>query len=249
MGAAFNVKLGEMLVALPAMALLWLWSAAPGSRLRTVAATAATFVVVALSWTAIAALTPADSRPFPIGSANGSIWHVTLVYNGLDRLSGHGATGMAEGGAGPLRLLSAGPMQYWSLLGIVLLATSLLGLVALAVVLTRGREHVREALHGAPGRFAVGIGVWFALGLVAFSAMERLQARYLEAFAPAVCAVLGISVSVLWRSLVGRPPRRARARLRTRRACRAPRLRRDQEAPWRCGSYLDVSRLASWSPL
>ncbi len=201
MGAAFNIKLGEMLIALPAMALLWLWAAAPGSRLRTVGATAATFIVVALSWTAIAALTPSGSRPFPIGSANGSIWHVTLVYNGLDRLSSHGATGMAEGGAGPLRLLSAGPMQYWSLLGIVLLATSLLGLAALAMVLARGREHIREGLRDAPGRLAVGIVMWFSLGLIAFSAMERLQARYLEAFVPAVCAVLGISLSALWRGL------------------------------------------------
>jgi 4-amino-4-deoxy-L-arabinose transferase-like glycosyltransferase len=203
MGAAFNVKLGEILIALPAMALLWLWAAVPGYRLRTVAATAVTFVVVALSWTAIAALTPTDKRPFPIGSANGSIWHVTLVYNGLDRLSSHGATGTAEGGAGPLRLLSAGPMQYWSLLGVVLLTTSLLGLAALAMLLTRGREHAREALRGAPGRLAVGIVVWFLMGLVAFSAMERLQVRYLEAFAPAVCAVLGISLSVLWRGLPG----------------------------------------------
>ncbi len=203
LGAAFNVKLGEMLIALPAMALLWLWAAKPGARLRMVAATAVAFLVVALSWTAIAALTPTDKRPFPIGSANGSIWHVTLVYNGLDRLSSNGATGTAEGGAGPLRLLSAGPMQYWSLLGFVLLATSLLSLGALAVLLVSGREHLRETLNSPPGRFGVGIVVWFLTGLVAFSAMQRLQVRYLEAFAPAVCAVLGLSLSVLWRGLPG----------------------------------------------
>jgi len=211
MGAAFNVKLGEMLIALPAMALLWLWAAAPGARLRTVATTAGTFVVVALSWTALAALTPTAKRPFPIGSANGSIWHVTLVYNGLERLSSHGATGAAEGGAGPLRLLSAGPMQYWSLLGVVLLATSLLGLAALAVLLARGRESLRTTLRGAPGRLGVGIVVWFLMGLVAFSAMERLQVRYLEAFTPAVCAVLGMSLSVLWH---GPPGSRGRLALR-----------------------------------
>ena len=34
MGVAFNVKLSEMLIALPALALLWLWAAAPGTRLR-----------------------------------------------------------------------------------------------------------------------------------------------------------------------------------------------------------------------
>ena len=41
--------------------------------------------------------------------------------------------------------------------------------------------------------------LWFLAGLVAFSAMERLQPRYLEAFTPAVCAVFGLSLSVLWR--------------------------------------------------
>ena len=108
MGVAFDVKLAEMLIALPALALLWLWAAAPGTRMRVVLATAGTFFAVALSWTAIASLTPTGRRPFPIGSANGSIWHVTLVYDGLDRLSSHGAPG-GRGGAGPLRLLSAGP--------------------------------------------------------------------------------------------------------------------------------------------
>jgi 4-amino-4-deoxy-L-arabinose transferase-like glycosyltransferase len=199
MGVAFNVKLGEMLVALPTMALLWLWAAAPGTRVRVVLATAGTFLAVALSWTAIASLTPTGERPFPIGSANGSIWHVTLVYNGLDRLSSHGATGTAEGGAGPLRLLSAGPMQYWTLIGVALLATSLLGLLALAGLLAQGPERLRTAIRNPPGRLAVGIAVWFLIGLVAFSAMERLQVRYLEAFAPAVCAVLGLSLSTLWR--------------------------------------------------
>jgi hypothetical protein len=203
MGVAFNVKLGEMLIALPALALLWLWAAPSGTRMRAVLATTGTFLAVALSWTAMASLTPAGERPFPIGSANGSIWHVTLVYNGLDRLSSHGATGTSEGGAGPLRLLSTGPMQYGTLIGVMLFATSLLGLLALGALLAQGREHLRIALRSPRGRLAVGIVVWFLTGLVAFSAMQRLQVRYLEAFAPAVCAVFGLSLSTLWRSGMG----------------------------------------------
>ncbi len=200
MGLAFNVKLAEMLIALPALALLWLWAAAPGARVRAALATGATLLVVGLSWTAIAALTPLRSRPFPIGSANGSIWHVTLVYNGLNRLSTKGAAAPAEGGAGPLRLLRAGPLQYWSLVGIVLLASCLLALAALAAILLRdGAPALRAALGRPAGRFAIAIFVWFLTGAVAFSAMTRLQPRYLEAFAPALCAVLGLSLGVLWR--------------------------------------------------
>jgi len=200
MGVAFDVKLSEMLIALPSLALLWLWAAAPGTRLRVALATAGTFLAVALSWTAIAALTPTGQRPFPIGSANGSIWHVTLIYDGLARLFGHGATGTAGGGAGSLRLLSTGPMQYRTLIGVALLATSLLGLLALATLLARGFEHLRTVLRSPSGRFSVGIAIWFLTGLLAFSAMQRLQVRYLEAFTPAVCAVFGCSLSVLWRS-------------------------------------------------
>src|SRR6202035_965350 len=127
-----------------------------------------TFLTIALSWTAIASLTPIDRRPFPIGSSNGSIWHVTLVYDGLARLSSQGATGKAEGGAGPLRLLSAGPMQYWTLIGVALLATSLLGLLALAALFARDRKYVNNALEGPSGRLAVGIVMWFFTGLIAF---------------------------------------------------------------------------------
>ena len=45
----------------------------------------------------------------------------------------------------------------------------------------------------------MGIVAWFLTGLILFSVMRRLQTRYLEAFTPAVCAVLGLSVGVLWR--------------------------------------------------
>jgi 4-amino-4-deoxy-L-arabinose transferase-like glycosyltransferase len=206
MGLAFNVKLTEMLIALPALALLWLWAAERGRRVLTALTTVTTFLAIALSWTAIASLTPTGQRPFPIGSSNGSIWHVTLVYDGLARLSSHGATGRAEGGAGPLRLLSAGPMQYWTLIGIALLATSLLGLLALAALFAQRRRDTTGALERPSGKLAVGICVWFLTGLVAFSAMERLQPRYLEAFAPALCALLGMSLSVLWRHGANRRP-------------------------------------------
>jgi 4-amino-4-deoxy-L-arabinose transferase-like glycosyltransferase len=199
MGLAFNVKLTEMLIALPALGLLWVWAAVRGMRIRAALATGATFLTVALSWTAIASLTPAGRRPFPIGSSNGSIWHVTIVYNGLARLSGHTVTGRAEGGAGPLRLLTAGPMQYSSLIGIAVLVTALSGLLALAVLLACSRERFRRGFEKPAGRLAVGIVLWFLAGLVTFSVVARLQPRYLEAFAPAACAVLGMSLTVLWR--------------------------------------------------
>ncbi len=198
MGVAFNVKLTEMLLALPSLGLLWVLAAPRGGRVRAVALTTLTFVAVALSWVGIASLTPASQRPFPIGSSNGSIWHVALVYDGLERLSGRGGTG-AGGGAGPLRLLGGGPTQYWTLIGIGLLASTLCGLLAAASLLSLGRSRVLTALSAPSGLFAMAIVGWFLVGVVVFSAMERLQTRYLEAFAPAACAVLAISACALWR--------------------------------------------------
>src|SRR5207248_4766188 len=42
---------------------------------------------------------------------------------------------------------------------------------------------------------AVGLGVWMLTGIVLFSYMERLHPRYVEAFTPAVAAMLGIGAA------------------------------------------------------
>ena len=42
---------------------------------------------------------------------------------------------------------------------------------------------------------AVGLAVWFACGLILFSEQTRLHPRYVEAFTPAVAALLGIGVA------------------------------------------------------
>ncbi len=119
---------------------------------------------MALSWTAIASLTPLGRRPFSVGSGDGSVWRVTFVYNGLSRLSNHGAIGGAAlapgGGPGPFRLLGAGTSELWSLVGTGVAAASLLGLLALVALLIGGRLQLREALHSRVGamRWALSRG-------------------------------------------------------------------------------------------
>jgi len=198
LGVAFNVKLSEVLIAFPALMLLWMWAAPAGTRLRILLITLGTFVAVSLSWSAIASMTPLAQRPFPIGSGDGSIWRLIFIYNGLDRFTGYGAIGMLSntpgGGPGLLRLLRITPSGYGSLIGAELLAVLLLGPLAL---LAAGRERLRAAGSSPEGRLAIGLGVWLLCGLVLFSAMRRLEPRYLEVFAPAVCALLGLAVSVL----------------------------------------------------
>ena len=143
MGLAFNVKLTESLVALPAVALLWWW-AAPPRRLRLLAAAGAVYVAVSLSWAAIASLTPASARPFPVGSRSGSLWHLLLVYNGLDRITGTGPIGYASsrtgGGPGPLRLFDTGASGFGANVGVVVLAALLVGGLAAGLAVRARRR-------------------------------------------------------------------------------------------------------------
>jgi 4-amino-4-deoxy-L-arabinose transferase-like glycosyltransferase len=232
MGVAFNVKLSEALVVLPALLLLWTWAAsasrtAPASKgaavsrgaaaargkaaawLGTLLPAGAVFVATALSWATLASLTPAAQRPYPIGSATGSIWRLIFVYNGWDRLLGHGAVAMSSqtsgAGAGPLRLLNPGVSRYGTLIGVELLTALLLVGVAIAALLNDRRT--RQVNTGEPRdrrlRLAVTFATWGACGLVMFSAMSRLQARYLETLAVPTCALLGIAAGELLRRAAG----------------------------------------------
>ncbi len=88
LGLAFNTKLLEALVALPALAAAsWLggWGSRR-ARAGRVAVAGAVSVACALSWMTIVSLTPRHDRPYPIGSTNGSVWNAVFVFNGTDRL-------------------------------------------------------------------------------------------------------------------------------------------------------------------
>ena len=210
MGLAFNVKLLESFVGLPALALLALL-AANERRWRRLAGAAAVYLVVALSW--LAATLVVGGAPYAIGSTNGSAWNAAFVFNGYDRiarpasspdLSGTDASttrrqpaGQSElqraavpiGTPAPLRLFDHdGPLSGLRL-GYVLLAALLLGAPALAVAAVR-------APAGRPERAAAtALLLWLATGVVLFSAMARLHPRYTEGFTPAVAAAAGIGVA------------------------------------------------------
>jgi 4-amino-4-deoxy-L-arabinose transferase-like glycosyltransferase len=90
MGLAFDVKILESLVALPALALIALlgFPAPPARRMLRLVAAGAVYVVVALAWLTATLLAPAHDRPWAIGSTNGSAWNAVFVFNGTERLGG-----------------------------------------------------------------------------------------------------------------------------------------------------------------
>jgi 4-amino-4-deoxy-L-arabinose transferase-like glycosyltransferase len=212
-GLAFNTKLFEALIVVPALAVLMvmLVDGAPRRRAAVLGGTALAAVGVSLAWIVAASLTPLTGRPWPIGSTDGSIWSAVFGYNGVDRLSAPAsAAALRLDPPGPLRLLQAGGHGYAGTIGTMLLAAIVVGVLALAVAVVTirrrppGTAWPRPALAGA-----AFFAVWLVLGVALVSHMQRLQPRYLEAVTPAIAGAVGIGVAALAHS----PGRGARSAL------------------------------------
>jgi 4-amino-4-deoxy-L-arabinose transferase-like glycosyltransferase len=197
-GLAFNVKLFEALIFLPALGLLIVLALDLPARRRLLAlgGCIAAFVVVSLGWIVAASMTPLGSRPWPIGSSDGSIWSVVFGFNGLDRLKSTASPAALKlDPPGALRFLHGSGHAYLTTVGTTLLAAVVLGAVALAVALIgRPRFAQRRTL---PVAGAVFLGAWLLIGTALLSHMQRLQPRYLEAVTPAIAAVVGVGVATL----------------------------------------------------
>jgi 4-amino-4-deoxy-L-arabinose transferase-like glycosyltransferase len=206
LGLAFNVKVFEALIALPAIGVLaWLALDLPvRRRIAAIAAGLAAFVAVSLSWLTAASLAPGQ-HPWPIGSTNGSVWNVVFVFNGIDRLRGHAsAAALRIDPPGPLRFLSTTGTDYAALVGATLLAAVVFGVLAVLVAARTGRLRGTGRLQLAGAAF---LGLWLVTGVGLLSMAQRMQPRYLEAVTPAIAATLGVGVA--W--LAARSSRRAPA--------------------------------------
>ncbi|HEX5925974.1 MAG TPA: glycosyltransferase family 39 protein [Baekduia sp.] len=195
LGLDFNVKLFEALFVLPALVVLaWLAYDLPRARrLGAIAAGAAAFVAVSVSWLTAVSLTPAHDHPWPFGSTNGSVWDVVFGYNGIDRLHGHAsAAALALDPPGPLRFVQTSGHDYAALVGSSLVAAIVLGGAALVLVMRRRPAGRRPSLAGA-----AFVAVWLVLAVVVMSKMQRFEPRYLEAATPAIAAAIGIGIAWL----------------------------------------------------
>ena len=191
-GLAFEIKLTEAMVALPALAVLaWLALEEPtGRRRRTLALAGGAFAVTASMWAVAASLVP-GRHPFAYGSPDGSIWQMILVYNGVSRL-GNPPTSATP--PGPFRLFDpSAPRTFGELIGTELLCALAVGALAAALAVAARRRSPVPRLRHAIGW---GIGTWLILGFLVASFMGRQWPRYLEAFTPAVAATVGIGLAV-----------------------------------------------------
>ncbi len=208
-GLAFQAKMIQAWLALPALAAAYLL-AAPAARLRTrcahVALAGLITVVVSLSWMTAVSLVPSQDRPYVDGSANDSVYMQVFDYNGLGRLTGNWAT--LAGPPSPLliaakesgQLLNAetfGIKASWHRLlagpfaadGGWLLPAAVAG--ALGVLISRRRHGRRDPLRAA----VVLWGGWWLVLAVFFSTGTFINSYYVAALVPALAALCGTGIA------------------------------------------------------
>ncbi|MFC4065725.1 ArnT family glycosyltransferase [Actinoplanes subglobosus] len=195
-GFAFLAKQLQALLVVPAFGLAYLVAGPPKILKRLVQLLLALVaMVVSAGWyIAIVDLVPASARPFIGGSQNNSLLELTLGYNGLGRLNGEetGSVGNAAGRWGEIgwdRLFNSaqGGQISW------LLPAALI-LLAAGLVITARRARTDLQRAGL-----VVWGTWLLVTGLIFSFMQGIfHAYYTVALAPAIGAVTGMGVALLW---------------------------------------------------
>ena len=196
-GFAFLTKMLQAALVVPGFALVFLL-AAPGrlsKRVWQLLVGVAAIVVSAGWFIALVSLWPARSRPYIGGSTDNSLLQLALGYNGIERVAGAGGIPGGDNpmfggpsGIGRLFALSMGTEISW------LLPAALIGLIAgvwfTASTPRTGRLRAHLLLWGG----------WLLVSGAVFSLMHGvIHPYYTVALAPAIAALIGISVRELWR--------------------------------------------------
>ncbi|HEX7662741.1 MAG TPA: glycosyltransferase family 39 protein [Pseudonocardiaceae bacterium] len=193
-GFAFLAKMLQAFLVLPAFALVYLVVAptGPWRRIRQVLAAGLAMVVAAGWWVLAVALVPAADRPYIGGSQDNSVLQLALGYNGLGRLTGDEAGGLGNTNqdAGLFRLFGSemGGQISW------LLPAALI-LLVVGLVLTRRAPRTDST------RAALLLwGGWLIVSGLVFSLSQGIiHPYYTVALAPAIGALVGIGLVLLWR--------------------------------------------------
>ena len=212
-GLAFNTKMLEGFIALPALPIVYLIAAeGPAAHPdRAAAAAAAVLAVVSLSWMTIVDLIPKSSRPFVGSSTNDTEWNLAMVYNGFGRLSGQGRGGFGGGarpaggggggfggagrggfgggGGGGFGQAGLGRMFGTTLGGQISWLIPFAILAAVAVIILIGRRPRTDLARASVLVFAG----WLLLEFGVLSFQQGTQhPYYVSAMSPAIAALTGI---------------------------------------------------------
>jgi 4-amino-4-deoxy-L-arabinose transferase-like glycosyltransferase len=189
-GVAFNIKMLQILLVVPAFAVLYLIAAPSHWRTRLLNAGGAILVVLLVSvpWVMAVELTPPDQRPYVGGSTNNTVSDLIFGYNGVARLWGDDFT-YYSGAPSPVRLFNdkLGGQASW------LLLFALIGLIAAAWQLRQS-----NADTSARRNVVILWTAWLIVPLIYFSISTFFHRYYLAMLAPTIAALVGIGADTLW---------------------------------------------------
>jgi 4-amino-4-deoxy-L-arabinose transferase-like glycosyltransferase len=211
-GFAFLTKLLQAFLVVPGLALAFLVAAPVGiwKRIGKLAIGGLAMVVSAGWYLVLVDLWPADSRPYIGGSSDNSLLQLTLGYNGIDRVLGSGGEdgrpggpppGGGPGGPGGAHHFFGGDPGISRLFGESMGAQASWLLPAALIGLLAGLWFTRRTVRTAGLRASLLMwGGWLVVSGVVFSFMDGIiHPYYTVALAPAIAALVGISVRELWR--------------------------------------------------
>jgi 4-amino-4-deoxy-L-arabinose transferase-like glycosyltransferase len=196
-GLAFNVKMLQAYLIVPALALTFLIAGqgAPRRRIAQLLAGGAALLTVSFAWYGAMMLVPAAARPWVGDTTDNSWFSLIFEANGLNRVAGgSGGAGPAGAGgfggpAGPLRLFDSivGGQIAW------LLPLALVGLLL-------GLWTQRRAPRTDLGRSAYLLwGGWVLVSWAVFSFSAGIfHPYYTTALAPAVAVLSAGGLVTLW---------------------------------------------------
>jgi 4-amino-4-deoxy-L-arabinose transferase-like glycosyltransferase len=200
-GLAFQTKMLEAWLVLPALLLCHFVADAGSTRRRLASAGAmvAVALVVSLSWTAVVSLTPAHDRPYVDGTTNDSVFSQVFDYNGFGRVgtpSPNQVLGRTIGS--PFLDVPSPPASATRLLvgppgldtGWLLPAAAL----SIPLLLWAKRRRTRTDLVRAS---TLLWGSWLLVFATVFS-LSRINLYYLGALSPPIAALVSVAAVQAW---------------------------------------------------
>jgi 4-amino-4-deoxy-L-arabinose transferase-like glycosyltransferase len=195
-GIAFQAKMLEAWVVLPAFGLAYLFGRTDGwaHKLRQVVVAGLVAGVVSLSWMTIVTLTPSADRPYVDGSQHDSVYEQVFIYDGFGRASQQPAFEQFLGGIHLNPEILNGTPPAWNRLLDGDLGRDTGWLLPAALVVGVGGLFTRRRSY-----FILWVG-WLIPMVVVFSDVFIFHAYYTAALSPPVAAILGAGIAGLWTS-------------------------------------------------
>ncbi|RAO34337.1 putative mannosyltransferase YkcB [Micromonospora saelicesensis] len=203
-GFGFLTKMLQAFLVVPVFAGVYLLAAPTRlwRRVRQLLLAGLAVVVSAGWWVALVELVPASARPYIGGSQGNSILELTLGYNGLGRITGEEVGSVGGGGARP----GGGGGPFSGQNGVLRMFGGEIGgqvswlLPAALILLVVGLLLAGRASRTDRTRAGLLLwGGWLLVTGLIFSFMSGIfHAYYTVALAPAIGALVGIGVTLLW---------------------------------------------------